>query len=396
VGHAVLTAKGLRWFRSGHPWVYRDDLGVFECDDGETVDVLDPRGAFCAKAFASAHSKIALRIVSRVPEPVDEAFWDRRIERAIARRAHLLGATDAIRWISSEADGIPGLIADAYRDRLVLASSTAAIDALLASFADRLAERLGMAMVIDRSDGAARDLEGRPRRRGILRGAGDTTVWVFEETPAGRIEYPVDTWGGQKTGAYLDQRENRWAAAKWARGRIADVFCYTGLGALVLSPQADQVIAVDTSEPSLSLGRAAAERNRIANVSFLRANAFEVLKAWQRAGERFDAIVLDPPAFARSRRDLAAAERAYEEINGRALRLLRRDGILITSSCSYHLNEEAFVAVIRRAAARARCDAWILERRGQASDHPVLLALPESRYLTWMALRVHSASLYAG
>jgi 23S rRNA (cytosine1962-C5)-methyltransferase len=220
----------------------------------------------------------------------------------------------------------------------------------------------------------------------VVLGTPPGRVWVHEEGPRGRIEYPVDPATGQKTGAFLDQRENRWEAARLARGRVLDAFSYQGLFALHAARAADAVVAVDTSEPALELIGLAAKRNGFTNIEMVRRNVFDYLKEAAETGERFDQVILDPPAFAKSRKDLPAAERAYREINRRAMSMLPPTGTLVTCSCSYNLSEEGFIEILRGAAADARADLAVVERRTQAEDHPTMLNHPESSYLKCVIL----------
>jgi len=253
--------------------------------------------------------------------------------------------------------------------------------AVALALAAELPDLLGVKAVVARNDLSIREKEGLPREVRVLLGACDERVWVHEDGPAGRIEFSVDPRQGQKTGAFLDQRENRWRAAGLARGRFLDAFCNAGLFALHAARRSAEVVAVDTSEPALELCEAAAARNSIANVRTLRQNVFDYLKEACGRSERFDAVVLDPPAFAKSRAEVPAAVRGYREINRRAMELLSSGGILTTCSCSYNLSEEDFLGVLRDAAADARAEFRVIEKRGQASDHPVLLCHPESAYL---------------
>jgi len=382
-----LTRKGRQWARTGHPWVYRDDLASASGDNGDRVRVLF-EGRCLGSAFLSTRSKIALRWIERGEEPrvPDDAFWKGRIEAALARRVALASKTDAYRVVHAAADGIPGLVLDRFGSLAVVQTTIAGTEKLLPFLAQQLPLMLGVDAVLARNDLAVRDREGLEREVRVLHGVCPERLWLNEEGPGGRVEFAVDPQGGQKTGAFLDQRENRWRAAEYARGRFLDAFSYSGLFALHAARQASEVLAVDTSEPALDLCEKAAARNGYENIRCLRRNVFDYLKEAGASGEPFDTVVLDPPAFAKSRREVPAAVRGYREINRRAMTLLAPGGILITCSCSYNLSARDFLDVLRRAAADGRVDFRILEHRGPASDHPVLLSYPESAYLKCFVL----------
>jgi 23S rRNA (cytosine1962-C5)-methyltransferase len=377
-----LTRKGFRWARTRHPWVYRDDLASASGSDGDIVRVLH-EGRVLGSAFLGTRSKIALRWIERSEEPREPgaAFWRERLVAAHAKRAAIAARTDAYRAVHDAADGFPGLVADRYGSVAVLQSTTAGAERLLSAVAEEIAPILGVEAVVARNDLLIREKEGLPRERRVLRGACPERVWVREDGPLGRIEYPVDPLAGQKTGAYLDQRENRWAAAERARGRFLDAFSHGGLFALHAARRATEAVAVDSSAAALELCEEAARRSGLANVRTVRANVFDYLKDASERGESFDVVVLDPPAFAKSRAEVPAAVRGYREINRKAMGLLGPGGTLVTCSCSYNLSEEGFLEVLREAAAGARADFRLLEKRGQAADHPVVLAHPESAYL---------------
>jgi 23S rRNA (cytosine1962-C5)-methyltransferase len=383
-----LTRKGSQWARTRHPWVYRDDVAAAAGEDGDIVRVTS-EGQTLGSAFLGTRSKIALRWIERSPEPrsPDPAFWEERIARAIRRRSEVAAVAEGYRVIHDAADGIPGLVADRYGPVVVLQSTIAGTERLLPIFTDICRRLLGAAAIVARNDVAVREKEGLPREVRVLAGECPARVWVAETGPAGRLEYPVDPLHGQKTGAFLDQRENRWAAARRARGRVLDLFSYTGLFALHAARSAAEVIAVDTSGPALELLGEAAARNGLAGIRSVRANVFDYLK--ELGGEArgsFGAVVLDPPAFAKSRAEVPAAARAYREINRRAMGLLAPGGVLVTCSCSYNLSEERFLEILREAGAEARADFRIVERRAQASDHPMVLGHPESAYLKCLVL----------
>jgi 23S rRNA (cytosine1962-C5)-methyltransferase len=377
-----LTKKGFQWFLSGHPWVYRDDVGVAAGEHGDIVRV-HYEGRCLGSAFFGARSKIALRWIERAESPrvPDIEFWRERLRAAAARRVAIAERTDAYRIVHDVADGFPGLVLDRYGGVAVLQSTIAGIERLLETLTTLAAEVLGVSSVVARNDLAVREKEALPRRTEVLLGSPPETLWVFEEGPNGRVQFPINPVAGQKTGAFLDQRENRWAAARRARGRFLDAFSYHGLFALHAARRVEEAVAVDTSAPALELCEQAARQNGFQNIRTVQKNVFDFLKDARRAGESFDVVVLDPPAFARSKADLPAAVRAYRDINRQSMRLLAAGGTLVTCSCSYNLSEPAFLDILRDAAAESRSDFRILEIRGPASDHPTLLCHPESRYL---------------
>ncbi len=384
-GCVRVGGRGEARVRALHPWVFRGDLReVPPLSNGALVRVRTESGRHLGWAFYSATSKIALRIASLADEPPDASFWNACVDAAVRHRQRVVSETDAFRVLFGESDGIPGLVVDRYGTHLVVQALTAGAEATLETALRALAERMEVDSVLARNDPAVRTLEGLPREVRQLRGNTPEQIEVFE----GPIRYLVDPWRGQKTGAFLDQRENRLVAGAYSRGRVLDVFCYHGSFALHAASRADRVEAVDASAESLVRGRENAARAAVENVFFHEANAFDDLRERQREGQRFDTIFLDPPAFAKSRGDLPAALRGYKEINLRAIQLLAADGILVTSSCSYHLPEAAFMDLLAAAAVDARRAIRVIERRSQSRDHPLRLGFPESHYLKCLVLNV--------
>jgi 23S rRNA (cytosine1962-C5)-methyltransferase len=307
----------------------------------------------------------------------------RRVAEAIAYREKLVRDTDAYRVVFSEADFLPGLIVDRYRDILSLQILTQAMDFdfVRETLLSELSARLETASIVERVDPRVRELEKLPpRASGLLQGGKTATIFTMNG-----IQFHSEALEGQKTGAFLDQRENYAAAAQYAHGEALDVFCYQGAFALHLAPRCSQVTAVDSSRPALEV----ADRNAALNhtilggkdIEWIEANAFDLLKDYASANRRYDTVVLDPPAFAKSKRDLDAALRGYKELNLRALKMLRPGGILVTCSCSYHVSQSNFLEMLAGAALDAHRTLRILEVRGQAKDHPILLNVPESSYL---------------
>ncbi len=399
-----LTRKGFQWARSGHPWVYRDDLEYVAGDNGDTVRVTY-EGKTLGVAFLGTRSKIALRWIDRSPAPAtpDEAFWRRRIEKAHARRHALALRTNAYRVVHDVADGIPGLVIDLYGPVAAVQTTIAGTERLLAFLGAELQGLLGVDAVIARNDLSVREKEGLPREVKVLAGKAPVHTgeggrgpswrfWVHEDGPQGRVVVPVDPHAGQKTGLYLDQRENRWRTAALARGRFLDAFCHIGMFSLHAARAAEEVVAVDSSDASLEQCEEAAARNGFKNIRCEQQNVFDYLKDAVGRGERFDVVVLDPPAFAKSREEVPAAVRGYREINRRAMGLLNPGGVLVTCSCSYNLSESDFLGVLREAAADARVSFTVIERHGQAADHPVLLSHPEAAYLKCVVLEKESTA----
>lgn len=366
-----------------HPWIFRDDVVASDAAHGDLARVRDAAGGLVGYAFWSARSKIALRMVARSDAALDPGFWAGRVADALARRGPGVAAWSARRLLFGEGDGVPGLVADLYGSHLVVQALTAGAERIVETVVAALREHGPIASVLARNDPSVRTLEGLPREVRQLDGITPAEIVVDEDG----VRFAVDPWRGQKTGAFLDQRENRTASRAYARGRVLDAFAYHGSFALHVAPRAGEVIVVDASADALARARANADLNGRGNLTFVEANAFEDLRERERRGERFDLVLLDPPAFAKSRRDVQAARRGYKELNLRAFRLLSEAGVLVTSSCSYNLDEPAFEDVLREAAADAGVPAIVCERRGQASDHPVRVEFPEGRYLKCRILR---------
>ena len=380
-----LTPKGVRWQRTSHPWVYRDDLAAGPTlPSGELAAVLTPQGSFLGQAFYSAASRIALRFVTYGQEAVDALFWEQRLKRAAAYRRRVVQDTDAYRLIYGEADGFAGLVVDHYAGHLAVQVQHPAMERRLPEIIDLLATHLNPASITLRNDSEVRRLEGLPLTVKTVFGDLPESVEVRE----GPVRLWVDIRTGQKTGLFLDQRENRLAAGAYARGEVLDAFAYQGGFALHLAPRAQRVTLVESSEAALKLAKANASLNDLQNLEFVREKAFPFLKKAVADGRRFDMIVLDPPAFAKSRLERPGAIKGYQEINRRAFQLLKEGGTLITCSCSYNLSEPEFLEIVRAAAASAGRQARLIERRGAARDHPALLSLPESLYLKCLVLEV--------
>ena len=379
-----LSSRGSSRLKSGHVWVYRSDIVSSDgVPPGAVVEVADERGKFLGTALYSSASQIAIRIIS--PNKVDDlpGLLRKRIQNSIAYREPVVRDSDAYRVIFSEADFLPGLIVDRYNDLLSFQVLTQAMDSepLRQTMLSELGERLKPVAIVERVDPRVRELEQLPARAsGLVHGQKDSTVFSMNG-----VRFHFDALLGQKTGAFLDHRENYAAAQRYARGEALDVFCYQGGFALHLAHQCSKVSGVDSSRSALEV----AERNAALNgreVEWIEANAFDLLRDYADAGRQYDTIVLDPPAFARSKRNLETAMRGYKELNLRALKMLRSGGVLITCSCSYHVSEADFAQMLTEAARDLRRPLRVVERRGQSPDHPVLLGVPETAYLKCLIL----------
>src|SRR2546429_6297467 len=374
-----LSPRGSGRLRNGHIWVYRSDIVSSDgVPPGAVVDVADERGKFLGTALYSSASQIAIRMVSTGKVEDLPGLVRKRIQAAIAYREQVVGETDAYRLIFSEADFLPGLIVDRYNDLLSFQVLTQAMDSepQRQTSLSELSDRLKPVSIVERVDPRVRELEQLPgRASGLALGAKSSTVFSMNG-----VRFHFDALLGQKTGAFLDQRENYAAARRYARGEALDVFCYQGGFALHLAQQCSRVTGVDSSRSALEV----AERNAALNgreVEWIEANAFDLLRDYADNGRQYDTIVLDPPAFARSKRNLETAMRGYKELNLRALKMLRPGGLLVTCSCSYHVSPAEFIEVVASAARDVHRDLRLLENPTQAKDHPILLHVPETAYL---------------
>lgn len=380
-----LLRRGAERWQAGHPWIYRADLnGDPALAGGEVVRVTDPRGWFIGKAFYSKHSKISLRWLTYDDVPVDADFFRQRLQAADALRRRALPGESTYRVVHGEADGIPGLVVDRYGDFLSVQFLVPATEQRKAPLVDLLHEQFRPRGIVNRSDVGVRNLEGLTPEKGLLRGELPGPVTFHE----GLVRMSADLLEGQKTGAFLDQRENHIMAAHYAHGEALDCFSYVGGFALQLATKAKAVTAIEISDAAAAQLRQNAAANQLGNLDVVVANAFDFLRDAVDEGRRFDTIVLDPPSFAKNKDAIAAALRGYKEINLRAMQLLRPGGILISASCTYHVDEQGFEDMLASAAADARRRVQIIERRGAGRDHPVLLNLRETRYLKCFVLRV--------
>jgi 23S rRNA (cytosine1962-C5)-methyltransferase len=374
-----LKKKEDRRILRGHPWVFSNELERLSGDfsPGEIVDVLDHGGRFVGRGYLNPHSLIAVRILTRKQEEIDRAFLQRRVVRARSLRT-MLGMGDSFRAVFSEGDGLPGLIVDKFADVLVVQSSTAGIDLLLPGIVEALREEYAPAAVVLRNDLASRELEGLAREKKVLFGALPDPV-RFEE--AG-IRYQTDVMEGQKTGFFFDQRENRQSLRDLVKGRrTLDCFCYVGAWSLNAARfGASEVIGLDSSQRAIDLAMGNAALNGL-TVQFRTADVFDELRMLEKTRERFGCVILDPPAFVKSRAKVREGLKGYKEINLRGMRLLEPGGVLVTCSCSHHVNQDLFIEMLIDAAHSAGRQARLLEMRSQARDHPMLLAARETQYL---------------
>jgi 23S rRNA (cytosine1962-C5)-methyltransferase len=379
----TLSKRGEDRVRNGHPWVYRSDVDAVDAEAGAIATVFGPHQRKLGEAFFSDRSQITIRMVTRGDQRFGESGWRERIAAAIAFRETLQIDATAYRLVHGEADRLPALIVDRYGDYLVVQALTQATDRHLPQITAALIDLLAPRGILARHDPKVRTLEGLPQEVRALHGDVPPSLEVRE----GPVTYDVDPWHGQKTGLFLDQRENRAAAAAYAHGRMLDCFSYNGGFALFLAPDCAEVVAVDASADAVARITQNAARNGLTNVSAREANVFDELRYFERDGERFDTIVLDPPAFAKNKASVDKAMAGYKDINLRALRILNPGGVLITCSCSYNIDEPLFLQVLSDAAADAHAHVTILEKRMQGRDHPVLLTVPETYYLKCMILR---------
>jgi 23S rRNA (cytosine1962-C5)-methyltransferase len=380
-----VNRRAVERVRSGHPWIFTSDvLDRGEAQPGDAVAVVDGAGHALGTAHYSSTSQICLRMLSERLLTVDGAFIAERLGEAAMWRERVVSDTTAYRLVHGEGDRLPGLVIDHYGDSFVIQTLSQGMDRLKNDIAAVLTERFGATGVIARNDAMVRQRESLPLETAVL--AGEIPEIATIQMNGFRLE--ADLAHGQKTGVFLDQRENYLAAARYARGNALDCFTFTGGFALHMAARCESVEAVDSSAPALERARRNAEANGAGNVSFREADVFELLSGYASARRRFSTIILDPPAFAKSRASLEGAVRGYKDINLRALRLLGPGGILVTCSCSHHLSEAAFLQLLAEAALDAGRTLRVAERLTQARDHPILLTVPETHYLKCVIVEV--------
>jgi 23S rRNA (cytosine1962-C5)-methyltransferase len=386
-GAAVVSRRGVQRLRGGHPWVFRSDVEHRPSTPAGIVPLEGPDGAPLGFALWSPLSEISLRRIetdlSRMP---DAAWWHEKLRTAIARRAPLAVESNAYRLVHGEGDGLPSLVVDQYGDILVVQLLSAGVDAWTDTIVSSLVELTQCTGILARNDPAARGREGLPREVKLLYGEVPRTVEVVEHG----VRYLAAPWDGQKTGAFLDQRENRVLIGSLARGQALDCFAYHGSFALHLAKRADRVFALDVSAPALARVHDHAERNGLTNIEPVEGDAFDVLRAWYREGRRFDTIVVDPPAFAKTKSAIDGALRGYKDINLQAMRLLAPGGLLFTASCSFHLSRGHFFEMLQEASADSGRAFALRAITGQPLDHPELITVPETGYLKGALLEAMS------
>jgi len=378
-----VTARGAERWKQGHPWIYRSDVAAEPEKTPGIVSVTDRRGKFLGRALYSPSSEIRLRLLTRADEPIDSRWWMQRIGDAVRRR-NGINAT-AWRAVHAEADELPSLIIDKYGPWIVAQLLSAGLESARADILSGIREALAPDGILLRNDAAVRRHEGLPLEVTLATGQVPEVIEIVEDG----VRYLAAPWSGQKTGAFLDQRENRLLVGRHTRpgGRALDLFTYHGSFALHLARTAKAVLAVDQSTDALARGAENARLNGIGTIEWREANAFDLLRELERRGERFDTIVLDPPAFAKTKANLERAVAGYKEINLRAMKILAPGGVLFTSSCSYHVSRDVFNAMLADASRDSGRRIQLEMITGAAGDHPELLNVPETGYLKGALLR---------
>ena len=379
-----VSTRGAKRIRQGHLWVYRSDLRETDAEGGAIVRVVDDTNNFVGQAFYSDASEIALRFLTTGSNNIDREWWRTRLRQSAQRRAALSQQTNACRLVYSEGDLLSSLIVDNYDNVLVMQNLSQGSERIKGELVELLQEEFSPRAIVERNDARVRGLEQLELRSGVLLGEAPDEIEISQDG----VHFFVSPLGGQKTGAFLDQRENYQAARRVAQGRALDCFTFNGGFALHMAEGCDSVLGIDISAEAITAARRNAELNTAGNVEFQTANVFDALREMEARDERFDTIILVPPAFARNRASVKSAVRGYKEINLRALKLLNPGGVLVTCTCSYHIDEQLFLEIIESAALDAHRRVQIIEKRGQSSDHPVLLGVPETHYLKCVIARV--------
>jgi 23S rRNA (cytosine1962-C5)-methyltransferase len=385
VAQVNISSRGAKRIRRGHLWVYRSDVDDAESAvGGDIVRVVDQTGNFVGQAFYSDRSELALRFLTTREENIDRDWWLARFHDCAQRRTAIARETNSYRLIYSESDLLPSLIIDKYDDVFVMQTLSQGSDRLKQTLVELLIEKFNPRAIIERNDARVRQFEGLDLQSGVLHGEAPSEIEINQNG----VRFLISPMGGQKTGAFLDQRENYLSAKRHAQGRALDCFTFNGGFALHLASECSSVLAIDISADAIAAAQRNAQLNDARNIEFLAVNVFDALRDFEAAGERFDTIVLDPPAFAKNRASIKSATRGYKEINLRAIKLLNTGGVLVTCTCSYHMSEEMFLEIIADAGLDAHRRLQIIEVRGQSSDHPVLMGVPETHYLKCVLLRV--------
>jgi 23S rRNA (cytosine1962-C5)-methyltransferase len=385
VSQVRISSRGAKRIRRQHLWVYRSDIvDATDTQAGDIVTVVDAAGNFLGQAFYSDRSEITLRFLSPDSEKIDREWWRGRLRACAERRRAVATETNSYRLVYSEGDLLPSLIIDKYDDVLVMQNLSQGAEQLKGLLTELLIEEFHPRAVVERNDARVRQLEGLELQTGVLYGTAPAEIEVRQQ----QLRFLISPLGGQKTGAFLDQRENYQAAKRVAHGRALDCFTFNGGFALHMAGSCEQVTAIDISQDAISAAQRNAEVNGIDNIEFRAANVFDALREFESSNQKFDTVVLDPPAFAKNRASVKSAARGYKEINLRALKLLKPGGVVITCTCSYHMSQEMFLEIIADAALDARHRLQIVEVRGQSTDHPVLMGMPETHYLKCVIVRL--------
>jgi 23S rRNA (cytosine1962-C5)-methyltransferase len=383
-GTVVISSRGVERLRSGHLWVYRSDVRTAPAEAGAIVRLSDERGRFHGRAFYSDKSQIAVRLLTHDDRSVDRRFFAERLQRAAEYRHTVVENTEAYRLVNAEADQLPSLIVDRYGDYLVVQTLSQATERNKSLFVEILVELFSPRGILERNDPKVRLLEGLEQRVSVLHGDIPHEILAKENG----ITFVYDLQKGQKTGSFLDQRENHWTARRYASGEVLDCFSYQGGFTLTIADKCEHVEAVDMAPAAVEAARRNQQLNSISNVTFREGNSFDLLKEYDEVGRRFQMVILDPPAFAKNRDSIPAAHRGYKEINLRAMKILQPGGYLVTCSCSYHITEALFLQILAEAANDARKTIVVAERRTQSRDHPILLTMPETHYLKCLIVSV--------
>lgn len=381
---AVISLRGVDRLQAGHLWIYRSDVLECEASAGSIVTVCSKKGHCVGRAFFSDRSQISLRFLTREDIPINREFFEKRLLQASELRQRVVRNSDVYRLVHAEADGLPSIIVDRYGDFLSIQTLTQGSDSVKSMLVGLLVDLFRPTGIVERNDGKVRELEGLDLISSALYGEVPSEIVAQENG----FNFRYKLTGGQKTGAFLDQRENRARASEFAFGCALDCFCYEGGFAVQIARNCEEVDAVDISEDAVRKAEANAELNAISNIRFEVENAFDRLRLLDNLKRRYDTIILDPPAFAKNRSHLEAALRGYKEINLRAFRLLNPGGYLITSTCSQIISEDTFLNMLAEAATNARRIVQVVEKKTQSRDHPILLTMPETYYLKCMIVRV--------
>ena len=383
-GSVVISPRGVERIRAGHLWIYKSDVREAHAEPGAIVRVTDERARFHGWAFYSDKSQISIRLLTREDAPVGREFFIERLRQAADYRKRVVENSEAYRLVYSEGDLLPSIIIDRYGDYLVLQTLSQGAERVKSLLVELLVELFAPKGILERNDPRVRLLEGLDQRIGVLHGDVPPEIVVRENG----VSFLSDLAKGQKTGSFLDQRENHLAARRYASGNVLDCFSYHGGFALTIADRCEHVESVEMAPAAIEIARRNRQLNSTSNVTFREGNTFDVLKEYYEVDRRFQMVILDPPAFAKNRDSVAAAHRGYKEINFRAMKLLDPGGFLLTCSCSYHITEPLFLQILAESAIDARRNITVCERRTQAQDHPILLTMPETHYLKCMIVRI--------